>query len=73
MENKKLGRWYSVHANCSQFCVYIFELFQKIGSKIYQINKKKQEMKKFRKLNINYYDVISQILQFSLKFVWRHR
>ena len=40
MENKKLGRWYSIHANCSQFCVYIFKLFQKIGFKIYQINKK---------------------------------
>ena len=30
-------------------------------------------MKKFRKSKINCYDVISQILQFPLKFVRRHR
>ena len=60
MENEKMGKWYSVHADCSQFCCIFFKLFQKIGSKVYQI--RKQEMKKFRKSKINRYDVISQIL-----------
>ena len=28
MENEKLGKWYSVHANCSQFCVYFSSYFR---------------------------------------------
>ena len=47
--------------------MYIFKLFQQIGSKIYQINKK-TEMKIFGKSKINYYDVTRQ-LQFAPKFV----
>ena len=39
MEKEKLRKRYSVHTNCSQFYVYFFKLFQKIGSKLYQINK----------------------------------
>ena len=51
----------------STLCIYS-KLFQKIGSKIYQINKK-LEQKKFGKSKLSYYDVIRQILQFAPKFV----
>ena len=50
----------------STLCIF-FKLFQQIGSKIYQINKK-TEMKIFGKSKINYYDVTRQ-LQFAPKFV----
>ena len=68
MENEKLGQWYSVHANCMSILCAFFKLFQKRGSNIYQINKN-WKGKKIRKSKINCYDVISLILQFSLKFV----
>ena len=71
MENEKLGKWCSVLANCSQVCVYFFKLFQKIGSKIYQINKNRKW--KIQKVKKYCYDVINQIFKFSLQFVWRHR
>ena len=42
MENEKLGKCYSVHANCSKFYVYFKATSEQIGSKIYQINKNRK-------------------------------
>ena len=68
LENKKWGRWHSLNANSSQFCVYFLSYFSRKGSKIYQINKKSQQ-EKLGKSKISYYDVVRQILQFASKFV----
>ena len=51
IENEKLGKWYSVHANSSQFG-YIFQAI--LEDRVKNISsKQKQEMKKIRKSKIN--------------------